>query len=464
MRKEFALLSALMAVVGCATSEYSAAPHDTTGHVQTLAAEMSPPPADDDLSGPHDVDYYVQLALERNPEIIAAQHRVAAQNEVIPQVTSLNDPMLMDSFWPADNHAPQTAAGRAPNMVSLSQQFPWMGKLRARGDVASHQAQIALTELASAQLKTTEGVKLAYYDLWFNQQAITITDASGKLLTDLLKFAEARYRTGGSQQDIFRAQLEIDRLKDQLIRFRREQGVSQADLAKLLRISQDAKPEATAPDKSLSAPEEIDRLYAAAIECRPELQKQLHAIAREQHAVEAACLEYYPNVTTAISWQAVTAEDSLSPVSNGNDNIGFGIGISLPIWQEKLDAGVREAEHRVAASTRSYDAARDDTFRMIKRLTVQAKALDEQIKLFRDSILPRADQTLKVSVADYRVGKVDFQQIIDNWTALLRFRIQLIRLETNLGQTLASLERVVGCEVTTAPSGSLTYGPADSAS
>ena len=117
------------------------------------------------------------------------------------------------------------------------------------------------------------------------------------------------------------------------------------------------------------------------------------------------------------------------------------------IWRDKLDAGVREAEHRMASSTRMYDAARDDTFRMIKRLSVQARALDEQIKLFRDSILPRAEQTLKVSVADYRVGKVDFQQIIDNWTALLRFRIQVIRLEASLGQVLASLERVVGCEL-----------------
>ena len=461
MRNEFALvMTALVVQVGCATpAEHATSPQQTAYHAETLAAQSTEPPIEQDLDGPHDVSFYVQLALERNPEIIAARYKVAAQDAVIPQATSLQDPMLMDSFWPVNDNSPQTAAGRAPNMVSLSQQFPWMGKLRGRGDVASHQAQIALTELATVQLKTTEGVKLAYYDLWFNQQAITITEASGSLLTDLLKFAEARYRTGGSQQDVFRAQLEIDRLKDQRIRFRRELGVSQADLAKLLHTSKGATPEAKSLGESLSAPDEIDRLYAVAIQCRPELKKQLHAIARDQHAVELACLEYYPNITTSVSWQAVARNDSLSPVSNGNDNIGFGIGINLPIWQDKLGAGVREAEYRMASSTRNYDAARDDTFRMIKRLSVQARAFDEQIKLYRDSILPRAEQTLKVSVADYRVGKVDFQQIIDNWTGLLRFRIQVIRLETSLGQVLASLERVVGCEVSATPNALKTKSP-----
>ena len=103
------------------------------------------------------------------------------------------------------------------------------------------------------------------------------------------------------------------------------------------------------------------------------------------------------------------------------------------------------------ASARRYDATRDDTFRQIKRLVVQVRALDQQIVLFRDSIIPKAEQTLQVSAADYRVGKIDFQQIIDNWTDLLLFQIQLVRLEATLAQTFASLERVVGCQLAVLP-------------
>ncbi len=82
---------------------------------------------------------------------------------------------------------------------------------------------------------------------------------------------------------------------------------------------------------------------------------------------------------------------------------------------------------------------------------VQTRALEQQITLFRDNIIPKSDQTLRVSMADYRVGKVDFQQVIDNWSDLLAFHIQLARLQANLGQTLASLERVIGCQLATLP-------------
>lgn len=47
----------------------------------------------------------------------------------------------------------------------------------------------------------------------------------------------------------------------------------------------------------------------------------------------------------------------------------------------------------------------------------------------------------------YRVGKVDMLTLIDNWNQLLRFQIQLKRLEATLGQILASLERAVGAEL-----------------
>ena len=82
---------------------------------------------------------------------------------------------------------------------------------------------------------------------------------------------------------------------------------------------------------------------------------------------------------------------------------------------------------------------------------VQVRALEQQIKLFRDGIIPKAEQTLRVSTADYRVAKVDFQQIIDNWSDLLMFQIQLARFQATLGQTLASLERVVGCQLAALP-------------
>ena len=417
---------------------------------ETVASAAGP--VETELEGAHRVAFYVQFALQRNPEIRAAQYGVAARGEVIPQVTALDDPMLVDTFQPFDDHSVQTAAGRGSNMLSLSQRFPWFGKLRVRGAVAEQETQMALTHLAQAQLKVIEDVHLAYYEIYFNQRAIEITEENEQLLEELLKFADARYKTGqASQQDVLRAQVELDKLRSRLISLRRQYRQTQADLAKVLHTSPGANVKAADLDVP-SAPEEIEQLYEAAIRCRPELQERLHAIVRDQHAEELARLGYYPDVTLGVGWQTITTGAAVSPVANGNDNLSFGAGVNLPIWRDKLRAGVNEAEHRIVESALHYDAVRDDTFRLIKRLMVQVRALDQQRSLFQEGIIPKAEQTLRVSTADYRVGKVDFQQIIDNWSNLLMFQIQLARFQAMSGQALASLERVVGCELATIPS------------
>lgn len=412
------------------------------GYQEVLAV-----PVEQELSGPHPIEYYVQTALQRNPEIVAARHRVAAEAQTVPQVTALDDPMLMDTFWPISDHSLQTAAGRLPNTLSFSQRFPWYSKLRIRGEIAQQETQIALTQLAQTQLEVAEQVKLAYFELYYNQTAIGITEDSEQLLETLVQIAEARYRTGGSQQDVLRAQLELDKLRDRLIGLRRQLRISQADLAALLHASPDAEPRAADAVDLGEVPQTINLLYEAAVQCRPELQERLHAIIRDHRRRELACLQYYPDVTLGVGWSAVTTDDAVSRNGTGNDNLNFVIGVNLPIWRDKLRAGVHEAEHRVAEGSRRYDAACDETFRIIRRLIAQADAHRQQLELYRKRILPRARQTLEISTADYRVGKVGFLQIIDNWTELLAFQIQIARLEANLGQTLASLERVIGCQL-----------------
>ena len=468
MRPSLLVAPALAFCAGCATPPPSDPEFANTAHVvQTVALgqEFDEPaalPRDDVLDHPHHVDYYVQLALDQNPTIRAAQRRVSAQAEVIPQVTALNDPVLSDTFFPIDGNSPQTAAGRAPNMLTLSQKFPWLDKLRVRGEVAEQDAQIALSELAAAQLKVIEDVKLAYHEVAYTQRAVEITTSSKHLLSDLLKFAEARYRTGGSQQDVLRAMLELDTLQNRLIILNKSLQMAQADLASALHTSPEARPKAATDALDPSVPQQIDELYEAAVRCRPELQQRLHAIIKAERGEQLARLDYLPDMAMGIGWQAVTQNNALSPVSNGRDNVALTMGVTLPIWRDKLRAGVREAEHRAVEAARRYDATRDDTFRAIRRLVVQARALEEQIQLFRrpsTGIIARAQQTLRISAADYQVNKVDFEQINANWNNLLMFEIQVIRLEASLAQTLASLERVVGCELVSADTGNAIIFP-----
>lgn len=435
-----------------APTEHQMVDSEKTIPMETPTLATHPPlGANPAVAGAHPIDYYLQIALQQNPEIRAREHRVAVQQEVVPQVTALPDPMLSNTLWPISSNSPQTASGRNPNALMLSQKFPWFGKLELRGAVADLNAKIALTQLAEAQLKVTEDVKTLYYDIYFNQKAIEITKENQKFLDVFIRLADARSRTGkASQQDVLRAQVELRKLQDVLVRLGRELNVAQADLARVLSLPPKSDLRAQEKLPETVVPEQLDRLYEVALRARPELEGRLQAIWREQQSVELAKLDYYPDVTLGVNWMYITEKDSISPVRNGHDNYGFLFSLNLPIWKEKLAAGVREAKNREAESASLYQVARDDTFRSIRRLTVQARALEEQIKLYNEpqvGIIAKSEQALRVSFADYRVDKVDALSVLDNYTQLLNFRIQLARLESSLGQVLASLERAVGAKL-----------------
>lgn len=408
-------------------------------------------PTEETLSGSHDEAFYVSLALERNPNVLAARRAVAAVTETIPQETSLADPMLQSTVWPDPAHSPQMTSGRVPVGIEFRQEVPWLSKLRVRGEVAEQEAKMALAQLARDELSVAEQVRIAYYDLYYFQRAIETTRENERLLEDLVGFADIRYRTGGSQQDVLRVEIERDRLRNELINYERQLTQAQADLAALLHASPDVQPLAAERVDLPTAPQALDHLYELAARCRPELRERVHQIVRDQRRRELARLDYYPDATLGLNYDVMTTQDAMDPLADGKDNVGIVAGVSVPLWQDRLRAGVREAEHRVVESARRYDAERDDTFRQVRRYAAAAEAADRQRMLYRESILPGAAQAREVSVADYRTGRTDILQVVDNYRALLAFEIQVARSEADLGQALASLDRVVGCEVAAAP-------------
>ena len=452
------LVLLLGSVAGCAISRVKDVAYPETLPTLGAASTAYPPPIaasvppdEPLLEGEHPIAFYVQAALKRNPVIRAAERHAAAQAQVVPQVTALPDPMLADVGFPSANQTIQTAAGRVTNVMLLTQQFPWCGKLRRRGEAANLNTKIALTQLAESQLQVVEAVKLAYYNIYLNQRSLRIIEDSDRLLrADFIEPAKA----GGAatertrRLDLLRSQVELEKLQEQRIVLGQQLKQAQADLAKTLSTSPEADLKvADAPDLP-AVPEQLDRLYQVALISRPELQGKLQAISRDERLVELARLNYFPDVTVGVTWYDLTTDHALSKTANGENSLGLAVGINLPIWQGKLRAGVREARNRTAESARLYQASRDETLRLIRRLTVQAQAQEQQLELFDKTLLPEAEHTLSRASEGYKVGRTNPVRVIDNWIQLMNFRLKEASLQASLGQTLASLERVVGEQLT----------------
>lgn len=410
-------------------------------HYSPTAIDAAVNPIHSELEGPHPVEEYIQFALRQNPDIQAARKRMEAFAYQVPVAASLQDPMLNLTIQP---EPVQTAAGEQQAILSANQKFPWFGKLDARASAAEAQTNVARARLAAVELATIAAVKRAYFELYFIQQTISVTEAEQRLLGEIRDVANTRYRAGQtSQQDVLRADLEVSNVENELIRLRQQLESGQARLARLLHVAPQTKVLALDRLAPVEAPRDLDALQQLAVAARPELHAAIASIEQNQREADLARLDYMPDVTLGFSWVDVSSS-GISPVANGRDAFMLTASVNLPVYQKRLDSAVRSAEAKAVASAREYDSLRDGTLEQVTDLFAQAKSQQDLLTLFDEDILPKARQTLEVSSRAYNVGEVDFLQLIDNWRELLRYEVMYRRLEASLRQTLAELERVVG--------------------
>ncbi len=308
------LLIAASLLVGCKSAhkihdpEYAQVTYDVQQAWHTSEpVEEAVNPVYHELAGPQPVEAYINFALSQNAGVQAARKSMEAAAMRVPQAASLKDPMLSVSGWPFYPYVPQTAAGRVTAEAMVSQEVPWFGKLRAQSEAAEAEVNMARAQLAAAELEVIEQVSRGYYQLYFVEQSIQITEQNRNLLADVLQIADARYRTSTtSQQDVLRLQAEVSGIDSDIVRLRQELDSARAELAQLLHVSPETPFETTRQLVAQDVPRDLDRLYKQAIAARPELHEQLAAIERDRFKVERAQLEYFPDLTFGAQWGEMT--------------------------------------------------------------------------------------------------------------------------------------------------------------
>ena len=246
--------------------------------------------------------------MAENRKVQAARANVEAFRERIAQVTSLEDPMVSNTIWPFPSNGPQgSLIGYMPYETMVTQQFPWLGTLKLRGQAAEAEVQMAVAKLIAAELDVVANVKRGYYDLYLSQRTLQIIETNRSLAEDFIELAGTRYQTGStSQQDVLRAEVALAELDRERITTQRSLGEAQAELAQQLHISLESELQALDEMPMLQVPAQIDDLYRLATSASPEIQNKLATIVRDERRVELARKKFYPKILVGISYSLMT--------------------------------------------------------------------------------------------------------------------------------------------------------------
>ncbi len=398
---------------------------------------------------PRSLDQYIRRALAENRTVQAAYHNVQSLRHRVPQVMTLDDPVASNAIFPIPSVAPQySLMGYNPYNLTLAQQFPWCGTLRLRGAVAEGDVRVALAELATAQLDAVAAVKRAYFNLNAALRTAEILAETRTILEDFQAIARARLASGGTQQDLLRAEILIAELDRSVAENMQASASARSALARQIHVSPTTDL-GTEPGLSLAtAPADYDRLYQLAVAVRPEIQGRLAAVARDQKGVELAYKRFYPNVTLGLTYMDMEKTNAQTPkTAGGMPNVGLFVAFNLPVHRDKYRAGVCEAKERAISDAKLYEAQRDEAAAEIQEALVQVQTQQGILNLLRDRIQTRAEDTLELARSDYARANVDYATVQSALREVLQVRLQVVQIEAELGKAIAGLERSVGAEI-----------------
>jgi len=390
---------------------------------------------------------YIEEALKRNPSIqeVLARYRAAVQR--VPQVTALPDPLF--GFSQALRSA-ETRVGPQRNGFVLSQAFPWFGTLGLRGKVATQEAAAWDQLYLARQREVISRVKKAFYDLGYVDTALQITDEDRLLLEHYEGLSQTRYATGqGLQQAVIKIQAEITKVINRLELLNQQRVSQAANLNTLM----DRRPEEHLPAVARLTLQrvtlDLEALYELGEQNRQELKAAMALIERSERSIDLAKKDFWPDFMVSAGFVNVGDRDDPAgvaqpPPDNGKNAFSLAVGINIPIWRDKYDAGVQQAAEELTAQRSNYANVRNEMEFSIRDQVIRLETLQDQVDLFENVLIPQAEEVLRSTEAAYETGQLGVLDLLDSERVLLDVRLINARYYSDYLIALTSLERAVG--------------------
>lgn len=447
---------------------------------------------------------YLVYALLNNPGVEAAFNRFKAAVERIPQVRALPDPKFTYRYFIREV---ETRVGPQQQAVGLAQTFPWFGKLELRADVAAENAHAARQRYEAEKLKVIYALKDAYHEYYYLGRAIAVVKENRDLVEYLEKVARVRYKTASlKHSEVIRAQVELGKLEDRLRSLRDLRVPVVATLNAVMNRPTHAElpfPTEIAAEQMAASDEDVLRWVGRA---NPALLELDHHAAAARRAIQLASKDYFPDVTLGFDYTQVGSprhsdaqgfrspavlrsisrfaggmgdaidayaigrgfQPGNSPGDAGKDVWMLHLSMNLPIWHEKYAAGVREARARHLAALSDRAGRQNALVMRAQQVLYEYRNAEWRIDLYRDTLVPKAKQSLRATEAAFRTGSARFLDLIDAERSLLDFELTSERELANRAQRLAELEQLAGRAIprrvlqsTTRPADDATTQPSE---
>lgn len=375
-------------------------------------------------------------AMLNQPRVEAAYYDYAAAVERITVERSMPDPRLTLEL---DIQEVVTTV-----MPGLMTDLPWLTKLRIRADVASAESQAKYFGFETAVLQTAFEVKRPYYQLYFLTERLRVDGEMLAVLAQVEQTARSQVESGkATLQDVLRAQIEQERLRNEIANLDDSRNPMLAQLKGALGLGAD-QPNPPMPAQFESTPLDLtsEQLFATAMARNPRLKQMEAEVRMAEAGIRLANTSKLPDFNVGIE-----ADAKASPVMTRPT-----LGVTLPIWRDKIAAEIASAQGRKHAAEARLSAEQIQLAVEFAEKSFMYREATRNLKLLTESLLPKARQALEVARTGYSAGKVDFINLQEATRSLLEFELAAVDARTRRELVLAEVSLlIIGVPPTGAP-------------
>lgn len=398
-------------------------------------------------SEPLSLENALQLAQQHSKALLAEDAATLAAQEMAINAGQLPDPMLQLS---ADNlpvNGPMafslTGEFVTRRSIGFSQTFTGDNKRRARANVFERKADKAQISKVLTLTELRQNTALAWFDVYYQQQMLTLLTRQQQEANLQVEAAEAAYRAGsGPQSDIFLARTTVADIQDRIYQVQARLENARTTLTRWV---------GDIANLSLGAPPNISESSLGTqhlthqINAHPDI-----AVMRAEEAVAFAEAEVARQEKRADwTWSVMYSERG----SDFSDLISIGVSVPLQWNQESRQDRV------VAAKLAQADQVRAEREEMTREHIAETlRWLDTwksnlvRLSDYETALIPLASQHTEAALAEYRGGKGELASVLDARKMEIATRIEKLRIEMETAALWATLEYLLSPDNALIPS------------
>jgi outer membrane protein TolC len=378
------------------------------------------------------------MALETNSEIRSAEDRYKGMAERPIQEGTLPDPSVGVRYH--NEQFGRVTFGQSDFTYlefSGEQEVPFPGKLGLKASVAAREAERERAMRDATVLAVLARVVVSYTDLEVADHSTAILNESVGVLDTMLKQTSESYSVGkAAQQDLLRATLERDALRERIEMLAQQRVGAEAALNALLNRSADESIVSTEWSDKVSPLQPLSALNKLVEAQAPELRAAEEEVARTEDALKLAERSYLPDFTMM---GAYMNKNGLFP----EWELGVRMTVPLYFWRRQEHA-VAEAEFNKAAAEQSRQNSRVTLQSRLRELHRMGETALKLMSLYDKTLIPEASLTFRSAEVSYGVGEVDFLTVLNAFNAMLEYKLRYTEDVGQFQRAVAEIGPIIG--------------------